>query len=553
MGLFSRGSFSIPKSISISKPSISIPKPSISIPKPSISIPKSSTGIFKTVLMKSSISTPKIPSVSDIVSSAGNTVSDIGTHVGDQTGIPDALDKIKEIVDHTKNKFKEAGVHAENKLKETGGHLDDKIGVTEHINDLKIKTDEIGKNALRQFGEIIHQTGKKLDETGKYLGDRTGVGKTYENLKKEADRFDDNLVSFGKKIKDIGGEIGDTLNHWYDEIENASELGYSLAAGVLPVSLYDFKDMIDRIENNLKNLDLKDISLENIGKELKNLVNNLIDTFLCPIVHSLALAYFSKLIIQTGDKFYHLKNDKVEVLKPYYPNIDIGKIKFSFSSFTKIEPKAIAFAPTTKNQYIFINEVDYNFPLLCHEIQHIVQYKRLGGFTPFMKKYCKQIRDKVISSGTVNVHDLLELEKEADAKAEAIKISTKISRSDFELIGDAGLISESIEYAQSVLDEPFTKNTENSLALKGGSLEASVIQVKINNVAEDVVTTVHSVIAETVKNKITESVQEIVEDSIQEIVSDTVQDMVSNIVQDMDKSLENIADTVGDRVKKRFS
>ena len=216
-----------------------------------------------------------------------------------------------------------------------------------------------------------------------------------------------------------------------------------------------------------------------------------------------------------------------------------------------------------------IEEGEESFKTLCHEMQHSVQYKKLGGFKPFMDKYCYQFMGEVLNniptpSGVADVnkiitlldvensagkiynkiHDAVELEEGASNRAQEILDSLKTNRIT---CSDCILSKDDFSPEKFVVNKPLAAT--NTIISKG----INTVQVKINNVAEDVVTTVHSVIAETVKNKITESVQEIVEDSIQEIVSDTVQDMVSNIVQDMDKSLENIADTVGDRVKKRFS
>jgi hypothetical protein len=58
--------------------------------------------------------------------------------------------------------------------------------------------------------------------------------------------------------------------------------------------------------------------------------------------------------------------------------------------------------------------------LLCSELEHVSQYKAMKGITPFLLKYVVQAGIAIGSRGSINVHDSIQLEKDATNKAARI-------------------------------------------------------------------------------------------------------------------------------------
>ena len=77
--------------------------------------------------------------------------------------------------------------------------------------------------------------------------------------------------------------------------------------------------------------------------------------------------------------------------------------------------------PSTINLNSQTSYSSSNLFTMLHELEHVVQYKRNGGVGGFLAKYFVQSLWSALTSGTfsdVNIHDNIELEKQAEDKAD---------------------------------------------------------------------------------------------------------------------------------------
>jgi hypothetical protein len=65
---------------------------------------------------------------------------------------------------------------------------------------------------------------------------------------------------------------------------------------------------------------------------------------------------------------------------------------------------------------------------LYHELQHTVQYKNRGGVEPFMTEYILKSAGSILHGGnSVDIHDNLDLERDADAKANVVSAAVPVA------------------------------------------------------------------------------------------------------------------------------
>jgi hypothetical protein len=64
------------------------------------------------------------------------------------------------------------------------------------------------------------------------------------------------------------------------------------------------------------------------------------------------------------------------------------------------------------------SEIHVNW--LAHEIQHCSQYASAGGKGPFFAKYALQSAGEIIKRKSINIHDFIPLEQEADRKSDEV-------------------------------------------------------------------------------------------------------------------------------------
>lgn len=98
-------------------------------------------------------------------------------------------------------------------------------------------------------------------------------------------------------------------------------------------------------------------------------------------------------------------------------NIDLSNVIYA-DNINTIHDKAITF----ENRIYFPRHVDIlNNPSdlhwMLHELEHVRQYKVRGGLIPFLITYLVQGALTILENGSINIHDEISLEKEAEDKA----------------------------------------------------------------------------------------------------------------------------------------
>ncbi|WP_178133967.1 eCIS core domain-containing protein [Vineibacter terrae] len=103
----------------------------------------------------------------------------------------------------------------------------------------------------------------------------------------------------------------------------------------------------------------------------------------------------------------------------YYPEIDLRKVRFAVDINTG-HGQAI----TIGYRIFFPRKIDLDdrndVLLMLHELEHVVQYERRGGIRPFLAEYIAKIPTKIIERRRFNIHDDLDIERAANAKADRV-------------------------------------------------------------------------------------------------------------------------------------
>ncbi|SEP49467.1 protein of unknown function [Methylobacterium sp. ap11] len=139
-----------------------------------------------------------------------------------------------------------------------------------------------------------------------------------------------------------------------------------------------------------------------------------------PIVDS----YRAHLSAQANGKWKSLPKDFIDAVKSYYLNVNLDNVRYAENIYT-IHGQAI-----TIGDEIFIpSNMDLGQPdgkrLMLHELQHVVQYQRRGGPDPFLAEYIAKSIGKIAERRSFNVHDYIDLENEANKKAEEVYNSVR--------------------------------------------------------------------------------------------------------------------------------
>lgn len=129
-------------------------------------------------------------------------------------------------------------------------------------------------------------------------------------------------------------------------------------------------------------------------------------------------AYRGALQEQAKNKWQTLPSELIDILKPHY-DFDLEQIRFA-TDINTVHGQAITF----EYEIFFPKNVDFrtydDLRWLLHELEHTQQYKDVGGFEPFVTKYLLNGAAKIIQHKSVNIHDEISLEKDADKKRDSI-------------------------------------------------------------------------------------------------------------------------------------
>ncbi|MFT3772488.1 MAG: DUF4157 domain-containing protein [Minicystis sp.] len=159
--------------------------------------------------------------------------------------------------------------------------------------------------------------------------------------------------------------------------------------------------------------DLADLSIP-----IADILQSTVDTGLSSLATGIVAGYLSYLEQQASERWQKIPAPLVDWLRPHY-DIDMDAVRYADDVDT-IHGQGI----TVDQRIYFPRRMDFSRPLdvrwLLHELQHCEQYRKLGGTGPFLVRYAAQAVAKIVEKGCLDVHDFIELEQEADAKALAL-------------------------------------------------------------------------------------------------------------------------------------
>jgi hypothetical protein len=157
------------------------------------------------------------------------------------------------------------------------------------------------------------------------------------------------------------------------------------------------------------------ISLSDCTNDIAHCSTNLISQFGWLAIGPILQPYIDYLEGQAKNKWQTLPPAMISDLAPDYA-IDLTQIRYAFNIDT-IHKKDI----TIGNDIFFVDAPDFNDPsevqVLYHELQHAVQYKEHHGVNQFLVDYVLHGGGQMIAHKSFNIHDDINLENEAIAKA----------------------------------------------------------------------------------------------------------------------------------------
>lgn len=109
----------------------------------------------------------------------------------------------------------------------------------------------------------------------------------------------------------------------------------------------------------------------------------------------------------------------IESVKNQYPEVDLNSVIYVEDANT-IHGQNI----TWENHIFFVRKINFkdkeDLRLVLHELEHVVQYKNRGGYKPLISEYIKKSAGKIVQYKSINIHDMIDLERAAIAKASAV-------------------------------------------------------------------------------------------------------------------------------------
>lgn len=130
--------------------------------------------------------------------------------------------------------------------------------------------------------------------------------------------------------------------------------------------------------------------------------------------------YMNFLEQQARNSWKQLPDYFVRALQPHYPKANLANVHYA-EAINTLHGSSITF----ENKIYFHRNLDIrknsnDLWLLLHELEHVRQYSVHGGLIPFLTKYIIQGGIAIASNGSFKIHDHIELEKEANQKADRI-------------------------------------------------------------------------------------------------------------------------------------
>jgi hypothetical protein len=134
--------------------------------------------------------------------------------------------------------------------------------------------------------------------------------------------------------------------------------------------------------------------------------------------------YLESLYQQGNGRWRNLPNAFKARYRRHY-GINLDEVKYATNINTG-HGQAI----TVGKEIYFPTDINLDDPdglhWMLHELEHVRQYQVVGGVSAFLVKYAVQGSMQIARNGSFNIHDNIQLEKEADAKADRLSASTKV-------------------------------------------------------------------------------------------------------------------------------
>ena len=162
------------------------------------------------------------------------------------------------------------------------------------------------------------------------------------------------------------------------------------------------------------------------GEDLKKCLNDpnscasvVVSGFAYSVVAPIVDQYISYLQSQAAGKWQSLPESVISVIAPKYPDINLHAIRYA-TEIDTVHKQHI----TLGNEIFFVTKMDFNnvagVCLLAHELEHSVQASKRGGVRPFLAEYIAKGAGKIIEKKSIDVHDDIDLEKDAIQKSKSV-------------------------------------------------------------------------------------------------------------------------------------
>jgi uncharacterized membrane protein len=168
--------------------------------------------------------------------------------------------------------------------------------------------------------------------------------------------------------------------------------------------------------------------IEDIDRELSNFEKTVRSYLQQGLVPPIIREYFTYL--DTQARYKQIPSDIRRILTKKYPGVSINSIRYAENVDT-VHGQAI----TVGYKIYFPSSVDFSndndLHWLLHEIEHVSQYQAHGGVEPFLIKYLVNGAIEIGRNGSIDIHDAINLERDAENKANSILDSVILSLRGF--------------------------------------------------------------------------------------------------------------------------
>jgi hypothetical protein len=162
----------------------------------------------------------------------------------------------------------------------------------------------------------------------------------------------------------------------------------------------------------------------NCLKDLKHCHDKTAARFIYLICWRIIREYKADLFRQAEGKWQSIPANVVNRIAHHYPEIEVDKVMFAPAIDTRHGQHI-----TWGNRFFYSKKItpdtiidftEYRHAsVLLHELEHVVQYHRRGE-EAFLGEYILKAAGKIIQKRSVNIHDVIDIERAAIAKEDEL-------------------------------------------------------------------------------------------------------------------------------------